>query len=134
MLHRRCDTARMALGWRACRDDIALGLQTCRADNLDCLGHDGDASEVISHAPAMDAPIGDIACEGIMPPGFGILERFTIRMAEENQAGATTAAGKPRDDAGALLTRHGFTFGKFMAHVYIGWHIGKRFHGTAGIA
>ena len=124
----------MALGWRACRDDIALGLQTCCANYLDCLRHNRDAGKIISHTPAMDATISDIAREGIMPPGFGILERFTIRMAEENQAGATTTAGKPRDDAGALLTRHGFTFGKFMAHVYIGWHIGKRFHGTAGIA
>ena len=80
------DTARMALGWRACRDDIALGLQTCCANYLDCLRHNRDAGKIIRHTPAMDATISDIAREGIMPPGFGILERFTIRMAKENQA------------------------------------------------
>ena len=82
----------------------------------------------------MDAPISDVAREGIMPPGFGILERFTIRMAEENQARPAARTGKTRDDAGAFLTGHRLAFGEFMAHLYIGWHIGKRFHLAASIA
>ena len=134
MLHRRCDTARMAFGWRACHDDIALGLQACRANNLDCLRHNRDAGKIIRHTPAMDAPISDVAREGIMLPGFGIPERFTIRMAEENQARPTARTGKPRDDAGAFLTGHRLAFGEFMAHLYIGRHIGKRFHLAASIA
>ena len=57
MLHRRRDTARMAFGWRACRDDIALGLQTCCANNLNCLRHDGDAGKIIDYGVRFTKPV-----------------------------------------------------------------------------
>ena len=132
VLQRCGHTPRVALGGRAGGDDVPGRPQAGIDDDPDGLGHDGDAGEVVGHAPAVDPALGDGAGEGVVLPAVQAGDGLPVGVAEEDQAAPCAGAAQPRHDTDTVLRGRHIALGELVAHPHLGGRIAQRLDLAAG--
>jgi hypothetical protein len=130
-MQERRDTARMPFAGRAGQNDVSQRLLPLGQDSRQTLDQDGDARQIISHTPAIEAAVVDGACEGVTLPRLRPRYRLAIRMGEEDKTAASSLALVGGNDVRALTGIDGQRTGELRHHWHLIRPVAYRLDGTA---